>query len=326
MNLYKKEDLLKMGITDEKDFLKDLISLCPDSIIGVNREGIIIIFNRAAERLTRYNSEEVIGKMHIIEIYDSMELARLIKKRLYSPEFGSPGQLEGFEIEIADRYREKIPIRLSATLIFKKGQEIGSVGFFHDLTLRKQMEEKLRELSVTDSLSGLFNQRYFYANLTSEMEKAEQQSYPLSLICFDIDNFKACNDRLGHLEGDNIIRMIGQTLKENLRHTDMAFRYGGDEFMILLPGADTAGANFSAERIRTSFNSQSCFSPAWDKTFLNKISLSLGIAQFNPGESASLFVKRADLAMYEAKRAGGDRTVEASSRIGKLNGPESLCA
>lgn len=317
MEIYKKENLLKMGITDEKEFLKELVSLCPDSIIGVNREGVIVIFNRAAEKLTQYTGEEVIGKLHIIEIYDSMELARLIKKRLYSPEFGPPGQIEGLEIEISDRYRHKIPIRLSATLIFKEGQEVGSVGFFHDLTFKRQMEDKLRELSVTDSLSGLFNQRHFYANLTAEMEKAQAKKYPLSLICFDIDNFKECNDRLGHLEGDNIIRMIGQTLKQILRRTDMGFRYGGDEFMVLLPGTDITGANFSAERIRKRFNEQACFSSFCDNTLSKKISLSMGIAQFNPGESATLFVKRADMAMYEAKRAGGNKTVEAGSQIGK---------
>lgn len=192
------------------------------------------------------------------------------------------------------------------------------MGFFHDLTFRKQMEARLRELSITDSLSGLFNQRYFYSILTEEMLRSRENQCPLSLICFDIDNFKCCNDRLGHLEGDNIIRMVGHILRDTLRHKDTAFRYGGDEFMVLLPGTDLNNARFLAERIRKAFNSQCSFCSVWDKdTFSEQVTLSLGVAQFNPEEVTDTFVKRADLAMYEAKRASGDQTVEAGIQIGK---------
>ncbi|QTA88412.1 sensor domain-containing diguanylate cyclase [Desulfonema magnum] len=309
---------MKLSDLNEKDFLKDMVSLCPDSIIGVNRKGIIIIFNQAAEKLMGYKREHIINLAHITEIYNSMERARLIKKKLYSSEFGGKGQLEGFESEIVHRNGQKIPIRLSATLIFKHGQEVGSVGFFHDLTFRKQMEARLRELSITDSLSGLFNQRYFYSILTEEMLRSRENQCPLSLICFDIDNFKCCNDRLGHLEGDNIIRMVGHILRDTLRHKDTAFRYGGDEFMVLLPGTDLNNARFLAERIRKAFNSQCSFCSVWDKdTFSEQVTLSLGVAQFNPEEVTDTFVKRADLAMYEAKRASGDQTVEAGIQIGK---------
>ncbi len=180
------------------------------------------------------------------------------------------------------------------------------------------MEGRLRELSITDSLSGLFNQRYFYSILAGEMVGSRKKQHPLSLICFDIDNFKCCNDKLGHLEGDNVIRMVGQILRDTLRHKDMAFRYGGDEFMILLPETDLSNACFSAERIRKAFNSHWSFGSVCDEnTFSEQVTLSLGVAQFNHEEVTDTFIKRADLAMYEAKRAGGNQTVEAGIQIGK---------
>jgi len=304
-------------LTEEKNFFNDVVSLCPDSIIGVNREGTVIIFNKAAERLTGYNSEDVINKMSIISIYGSKETARLIKKKIYSNDYGPHGQVEGLETHLLGRDGHKIPIRLSATIICKGGEEIGSVGFFHDLTTRKNMEAKLRELSVTDSLSGLYNQRHFYTVLAEEINRNNRHKRALSLICFDIDNFKQCNDKLGHLEGDNIIRMVGQILREKLRRSDHAFRYGGDEFMVLLPETPLDDAYFSAERIRNEFNSRWSFGSLCDSSYLKKITLSLGVAEVNPGELPETFIKRADLAMYEAKRAGGDRTVRAGSQIGK---------
>lgn len=310
---------LEQQLLDDKNFLNDLISLCPDGIIGVNRTGIIIIFNQAAQNLTGYSDKEAIGNMQITEIYNSMETARDIKKKIYSSDFGGPGRLEGFETEVVNRFGKTVPIRLSATLIYKNREEIGSVGFFHDMTKKKQMESRLRELSITDSLSGLYNQRYFYSVLKEETERTLRYNHSLSMICFDLDHFKQCNDKLGHLEGDNIIRLVGQTLKQTLRKIDQPFRYGGDEFMVVLPETPLHAAKMIAERIRSEFNHRWPFEIVCTRKDVSRVTLSVGIAMFNPDESPETFVKRADLAMYEAKQSGGDKVVEAISRIGRQN-------
>lgn len=311
---------LQNQVIAEKDFLNDLVELCPDGIVGVDRKGTIIIFNEAVERLTHYKSQEVIGQMHITELYTPSELARFIKKKLYGPEYGGRGRIEGMEVEVQDRYLRKIPIRLSATLIWKDGQEIGSVGYFHDMTQQKQIQAKLRQLSVTDSLSGVFNQRHFYSVLEKEVKRAERYERPLSLICFDIDHFKQFNDSLGHLEGDNIIRLVGQILREQTRQSDQSFRYGGDEFMVILPETELVEAYVCAEKIREQFNANWPLGDACEKVGLTRATLSLGVAAYNPGEISEVFIKRTDLAMYEAKRAGGDHTVEAVARIGRFQG------
>ena len=148
----------------EKDYLENLIALCPDGIIAIDRSGTINLFNRSAEALTGINARDVVGKMNITEIYRSPEVAREIKKSIYGREYGGPGRLENYEVEIARADGEKVPIHLSAILTHKNGEEIGSVGFFHDLTARKRIEEKIRHLSITHSLTGRSGRIHLYHN------------------------------------------------------------------------------------------------------------------------------------------------------------------
>ena len=302
-------------IIDDKIFFEDLVSLCPDGIIAVNRKGTVIIFNQAAEYITGYMSEGAIGKMPISELYNSLEVARQVKKDMYGQEYGGTGKLNGYEVPIINKSGRKIPIRLSATLLWNKGEEVGNVGFFHDLTHHKQMEQRLHELSITDGLTGLYNHRHFFTVLAEEMKRAERYERPLSLICFDLDNLKHCNDNYGHMEGDRILRLVGDTLRSVLRQSDGSFRYGGDEFMILLPETDIRKASLVAEKIKDMFSARSCLSEG--KQSSQKFTLSIGIAQASKGEDKESFVKRADLAMYEAKKDGGNQIRKARKNIGK---------
>lgn len=293
--------------SNEKEFLINLVALCPDGVIAITRSGLITIFNRAAEVLTGHSADKTIGKKNIIDIYPSPEVAREIKKHLYSDTYGEKGYLEGYCVEIKTQAAKKIPIRLSAAIIFKNNEEAGSVGFFHDMSPQKEIEKKLRQLSITDSLTGLYNQRYFYATLSKERARALRYQRPLSLICFDLDRFKVCNDQLGHLEGDNILRNVGKLLLDIVRKSDTAYRYGGDEFFVLLPEAELQNAKQTGEKIRTSFNAQWPYDIAHKDIDLTPVTLSVGVAQLEENETAEALIKRADVAMYEAKRQGGDR-------------------
>jgi len=202
----------------------ELIELCPDGIIGVDRRGIITLFNNKAASLSGRPACEVVGCLHVSAIYGGLDQARAIKAAIYAPNHGGPERLEGYETHMVDTNDRRRPIRLSAVLLKQNGTEIGSVGFFHDLTEQKQLEEKLRLLSITDGLTGLFNQRHFYACLADELARARRYGRPLSLICLDLDHFKQVNDRYGHLEGDNLLRLVGNLLKDATRSSDMAFR------------------------------------------------------------------------------------------------------
>jgi len=291
---------------NEKAFLVKLVALCPDGVIAINRSGLITIFNRAAEVLTGHSAEETIGKKNIIDIYPSSDIAREIKKHLYSDTYGDKGYLEGYGFEIKTQAGQTIPIRLSAALIYNNNEETGSVGFFHDMSPQKEIEKKLRRLSITDALTGLYNQRHFYSTFSKEIGRALRYRRPLSLICFDLDHFKTCNDQLGHLEGDNILRIVGKLLLDIVRKSDTAYRYGGDEFFVLLPEAELQNAKQTGEKIRTSFNAHWPYDVAYKDIDLKQVTLSVGVAQLEDNETAEALIKRADVAMYEAKRHGGN--------------------
>ena len=296
------------SIMAREKIITNLIAVCPDGIIGVDLHGTVVIFNGKASSLTRRKGEDVLGSLDIGQIYGDREQARRIKAALYSEDYGGVGRLEGFETSIVDSDGKTIPIRLSAVLIMDNGTEVGSVGFFHDMTNQKAMEERLHNLSITDGLTNLFNQRHFHSSLADEIDRVKRYNSPLSLICFDLDRFKICNDRYGHLEGDNVLRRVGNLLNGITRHSDKAFRYGGDEFFVLLPETNLAQATITAEKIRQMFNDSWPFETGSDGP-MTRVTLSIGVVQRKEETSGEALIKRADMAMYNAKTQGGNRVV-----------------
>ncbi len=191
---------------------------------------------------------------------------------------------------------------------FSGGAVITSI----DITALKRAEEELREsekyyreLSITDELTGLYNRRHFHVELEAETSRADRYGRPLSLLMVDIDDFKQYNDRFSHPEGDKVLARLGQVIQRCLRATDSAFRYGGEEFTLLL--AETAGeeAVVVAERIRSEFAEQD-FRPT-SEDLVVRLTLSAGIAQYHAAEEVTDFVKRADQGMYMAKGKGKNR-------------------
>jgi diguanylate cyclase (GGDEF)-like protein/PAS domain S-box-containing protein len=311
-------DLLGDGnhLVPTKEFIESVVNLCPDAILAVNREGIIVLMNPAAERLTGFTKAEAVGKLAISQVYNPPELARQIKKKIYSEAYGGIGIVDGLEVETITRQGKTVPIRLSAALLRENGEETGSVGIFHDMTVRKRLEERLRELSITDSLTGLHNRRQFFVILNQEVERCRRYKRPLSLVCFDLDNFKPFNDNFGHQEGDNILRMVASTARATLRSQDHAFRYGGDEFCLLMVETSLEAASLAADRFRRDFNERWPLTISLPDNHLGPVYLSLGVAELQAGEAPENLLKRADLAMYEAKNNGGNRVLKAASQIG----------
>jgi len=161
-----------------------------------------------------------------------------------------------------------------------------------------ESEKKFRELSITDELTGLLNARCFFNELKLEIERADRYSRHLSLIFVDIDAFKNYNDTYGHLEGDQVLRKIAQIIQSCMRGSDSAYRYGGDEFVGILPETREQRAIIVAERIRKIVKTHK-FLPNPDKAVA--LTVSVGVAEYTPGEEKAAFVKRADMNMYVAK-------------------------
>ena len=161
--------------------------------------------------------------------------------------------------------------------------------------------EKMQEMAITDSLTGLYNRRYFYMILDNEFERAKRYQTPLSLIMMDIDHFKTVNDEYGHLVGDDVLRSMSEICEELLRQTDNMFRYGGEEFMIILPGTKQEEAFNVAERIRATIEK----AVIKTKKGSVKITISIGVSEYGEQYSEpSEFIESADRTMYEAKKAG----------------------
>jgi two-component system cell cycle response regulator len=149
---------------------------------------------------------------------------------------------------------------------------------------------ELSRLSITDSLTGLFNQRHFYARLKEEIVRAQRQKHPLALVLMDMDDFKTYNDTRGHLAGDELLQNVGRIINTCIReNVDSGYRYGGDEFAIILIDADPEVTRSIAKRIRAALASQ-C-----------QITASMGHASFSEGLKPETFVALADASLYEAK-------------------------
>ncbi len=170
------------------------------------------------------------------------------------------------------------------------------------LAERMRMEEQLRELTITDDLTKLHNSRHFFKQLQSEMDRALRYSHPLSLLLIDVDDFKHYNDTYGHLEGDKVLVSLGEVIQGCLRKNDSGYRYGGDEFTAVLPETRGEEATTVAERIREGFGAI-VFSPA-PGVHANG-TVSIGASEYKPGEGLQDFARRADKAMYQAKKRGG---------------------
>lgn len=203
------------------------------------------------------------------------------------------------------------PIRNSS------GRVIGAIETLQDVTERRRAEEALREsedryrrLSLTDSLTGLFNSRYLHQVLLEELERSQRYERPLSLLVLDCDNFKKINDTFGHLEGDKVLQSLAGVINHCLRRTDSAYRYGGEEFVVVLPETAGPAARVLADRLRAMFAAQEVV--AADGQVI-RCTVSIGVAECGPSEFKESLIRRADEASYEAKRLGKNCVVLAEN-------------
>jgi diguanylate cyclase (GGDEF)-like protein/PAS domain S-box-containing protein len=217
------------------------------------------------------------------------------------------GQLDSHLVRLRKRNGQEFWGEMAARIVELDGQRCSLVGIF-DVTAQKKLEEQLRELATRDSLTGAANRRYFVELTNTERERSLRSGSPLSLCMFDVDHFKNINDHYGHATGDQVLTAIVQAARGELRVSDQLGRLGGEEFALLLPDTEQAGAMIVAERVRSAVERLALPSAeAGESAAPIRVSVSLGVAQLRGDEPMESLLKRADRALYAAKDLGRNR-------------------
>ena len=279
---------------------EDVLDRLTEGILEITSGGRIVYANHTAQFLIDIPEEHLLGRdfAGILAEDDQQRITELMKV--------TDGRLQ--------RATEKSPVCLKNRLVTLDmvpiDREGSAILIVDDVTEQRkaektlrESEKKYRELSIKDELTGLYNSRYFYSQLEGEVARSERYGSPLTLLLLDLDNFKSYNDTYGHLEGDRLLRNFGENIEKSVRKPDSAYRYGGDEFTVILPETEAQEALHVANRVKKEFEVQSSSINLEGKMFLT---VSIGVTQYLKGEGISDFVSRTDKNMYTAKSQGKD--------------------
>lgn len=259
----------------------------------------------------------------------SVEEYEAIADRAVSPDTLSDARLAGIVHEdvlcfpmVAGTVVGVLGIRDGATITGDQRKALGITAGLIAIAVRNvQLFLDTREYGLRDSLTNCVNRGHGLEALDRDLRLARRSRRPLSILMFDIDHFKTINDELGHLRGDDLIRAVGAQLTRVLRSTDVRCRYGGDEFLIVLPDTPLIGAQQVAESLRRKMASLTMVSGG--KTI--PVTVSVGVAEAGPGElGVTGLIDRADSALYQAKREGRNRCSVAPAAPAAASDPEAI--
>jgi diguanylate cyclase (GGDEF)-like protein/PAS domain S-box-containing protein len=275
-------------IATQKVRLQQLFENTPIGIVVLDDQDQIQGINKAFETIFQYRPNEVVGYQ-----LNDLVVPEELSKEATSLSLAS---LEGASVQKETIRKRKdgslIPVHAYGVPIIMDGKTVGVYAMYVDISDSKQKEQKLEYMSSHDALTGLYNRSFFEI----ELNRVERDKlYPASIMVADVDGLKTVNDRMGHTAGDRLLKTCAKLLKKAFRADDVIARIGGDEFAILLPGAETSSAEQALTRVKTIMDDYNQMNPDFS------ISISFGIATSRIGTSLLMVFKDADRLMYEEK-------------------------
>jgi diguanylate cyclase (GGDEF)-like protein/PAS domain S-box-containing protein len=295
---------------DENDFYKDIIDNLYDGVYFVDRERTITYWNKGAERITGYAANRTVGRScrdnllnHVTA--NGIQLCTHNCPLAAVMEDGRPREAEVF-LHHADGHRLPVVIRATA-LRDREGKVIGAIETFSNnddvVNTRRKLEE-LHRAAMTDPLTGVGNRRYLDGRLSAVIAESKSNATIVGLLFMDVEHFKQFNDTYGHNTGDDVLRMVAQTVRHTLRSTDTVGRWGSEEFLaIVYDVEDQDSLMAAADKVRAQVQHSRLDIGGHGLA----VTVSVGGTLLLPNDTAESFVARADALMYQSKQAGRNR-------------------
>ncbi|MFB0564519.1 MAG: PAS domain S-box protein [Candidatus Aminicenantaceae bacterium] len=318
--------ILARKIRESEEKYRELVSNVKVGIFRATPEGKLLEVNPTGVEMFGYGDSMKFLSLNGDDLYKTPE-----DRTKYVREMEENGIVKNKELSLKRKDGTTFWASLTSTAIKNsRGKIIYHDTVIEDITKKKRLEEKVKRLSITDELTGLYNRRYFNQNLPKEIKRAERWKSCLSFIMIDIDNFKDYNDLYHHLKGDEILKVIAQVISQNIREdVDWASRFGGEEFAIILPGISSYEAYIVAERVRNIFQNfrfkperkivyktiSSGVSQCFSRERENQKIYGNRIIKLNYEKVATELTSLADQAMFQAKRMGKNRVVISEKAI-----------
>jgi diguanylate cyclase (GGDEF)-like protein/PAS domain S-box-containing protein len=291
------------------DFFKTLLDNFYDGVYFVDPDRRITYWNRAAERISGFTREEVIGSHCCDEllIHVNAEGALLCGGLCPISATLADGEVRDVDIFLHHKEGHRVPVRVRVAPVQDAHKNIvGAVDVFTDNTAGMaalQRIKELQEMAYVDPLTGVANRAFTEINLRAKLDEMDRYGWPFGVLFVDIDHFKEVNDQHGHDVGDLALRTVARTLAANARSFDLVGRWGGEEFLVALVNVNGDRITALAERFRALVGASGV--PTENGSV--RITVSIGATLARPGDRVDTLVRRADELMYESKKAGRNR-------------------
>jgi diguanylate cyclase (GGDEF)-like protein/PAS domain S-box-containing protein len=292
-------------MTNQNDMYRELLDYLADGVYFVDTTRKIVFWNKGAEALSGFSSQEVIGKhcMDNVLMHMDSEGHALCKNGCPLSKSLQDGQFREAEVYLHHKNGHRVPIRVRISAMKdEEGKIVGAVEAFSDNSANLQMAQRLaqmEQLALLDSLTGLANRRYLESMMQSRLEELCRNDWHFGVLFIDIDNFKSINDRYGHDVGDQVLQMTSKTLGVTSRYFDVVGRWGGEEFVAIIANVEEKALREVAERMRMMVEHSLLNAPEY--LF---VTVSIGGAQALADDTVESLVRRADEKLYLAKHAG----------------------